>query len=192
MSDRDTILARIKQNKPEEKPLPKSFQRKSNSKEEENQLTSLKENFKKAGADVINFETKDILLEYLQNNSLKTINLLNGVTKEQYQNNKILKSELEKTQVLVIEGQFGVAENGAIWITENDIATRLLPFITEQLLIVLNKQQIVATMHEAYKKIQFEEISFGAFISGPSKTADIEQSLVYGAHGAKKLLILIY
>jgi L-lactate dehydrogenase complex protein LldG len=41
---------------------------------------------------------------------------------------------------------------------------------------------IVPTMHEAYRQINIAEEGWGAFIAGPSKTADIEQSLVIGAH----------
>lgn len=46
-------------------------------------------------------------------------------------------------------------------------------------------------MHQAYKKLSSNAIDFGVFISGPSKTADIEQSLVIGAHGALSLSVFL-
>ncbi|HSJ68730.1 MAG TPA: LUD domain-containing protein, partial [Anditalea sp.] len=89
------------------------------------------------------------------------------------------------------EGQFGVAENGAIWLDEEDLEFRILPFITEHLVIVLDKSKLVGNMHQAYARIGNTPSGFGLFTAGPSKTADIEQSLVIGAHGAKSLKVVL-
>lgn len=101
------------------------------------------------------------------------------------------KDELEKIGTAILKGQFGVAENGAIWLDESDFPNRLIPFITESLIIRLNKEDLVMNMLEAYNKLDSGISGFGVFISGPSKTADIEQSLVYGAHGAKEMTVVI-
>jgi len=99
--------------------------------------------------------------------------------------------KLDKVEHLVLQGNFGVAENGAIWLEDKDIPNRLLPFITQHLILCINVKAILPTMQDAYQQIDLRETGFGVFISGPSKTADIEQSLVYGAHGAKELTVLL-
>ncbi|MVT08903.1 LutC/YkgG family protein [Chitinophaga tropicalis] len=99
--------------------------------------------------------------------------------------------QLEQVDLAIIPGQLGVAENGAIWITEQEIEVRVLPFITQHLAIVLPRTEILPTMHDAYARIWSPSAGFGVFIAGPSKTADIEQSLVLGAHGAKSLTVFL-
>lgn len=98
--------------------------------------------------------------------------------------------DLDGTEVAVVAGAFGVAENAAVWIPQN-VKYKALYFIAEKLVIILDRKQIVNNMHEAYEKIRNEKYEFGAFISGPSKTADIEQALVMGAHGAKDVLVIL-
>ncbi len=100
-------------------------------------------------------------------------------------------SELEKVERAYIKGTIGVAENGAIWIYESQMINRLLPFICQHLILVIDKKNIVPTMHQAYDSIEVAKEGFGAFIAGPSKTADIEQSLVIGAHGARSATIYV-
>lgn len=97
--------------------------------------------------------------------------------------------ELEDLDVLVLESNLGVAENGAIWLDDSKSPLRILPFITKHLVLIIDKKSLVPYMHQAYKKI--EGFNFGVFISGPSKTADIEQSLVIGAHGALSLTVFL-
>lgn len=92
--------------------------------------------------------------------------------------------------VCVVEGVLGVAENAAIWLPETALGLRALPFIAENLVVVLAGTQLVPTMHEALRKLPTEP-GYGTFLAGPSKTADIEQSLVIGAHGAKSLLVVL-
>ncbi|MCF6173986.1 MAG: lactate utilization protein [Campylobacteraceae bacterium] len=97
---------------------------------------------------------------------------------------------LKNTDLCIIKGEFGVAENGAVWVQEDDNKNRAIYFIARKLLILVKKENIVDSMHEAYKKIGFKKSGFGTFISGPSKTADIEQALVIGAHGAMECRVL--
>ena len=97
--------------------------------------------------------------------------------------------KLEDVEVAIISGAFAVAENSAIWITASSLQTRALPFICQHLVVVLHQQDIVHNMHEAYDRIADENYDYGVFIAGPSKTADIEQSLVLGAHGPKTMTV---
>ena len=92
---------------------------------------------------------------------------------------------LRDVDLAIIKGEFAVAENGAVWLKNSDNRHRSLYFIAQNIIIVVKKSDILNNMHEAYEKISFEDKGYGVFVSGPSKTADIEQSLVIGAHGPK-------
>ena len=100
--------------------------------------------------------------------------------------------DLNGTDVGIIRGAFGVAENACVWIPQT-MKEKAVMFISENLVILLPKSQIVNNMHEAYKRIEFakEYDGYGTFISGPSKTADIAQVLVMGAQAARSATILL-
>jgi L-lactate dehydrogenase complex protein LldG len=108
--------------------------------------------------------------------------------------------DLNGTDVGVIRGCFGVAENGCVWLPQQ-MKEKAVCFISENLIILLPKSQIVNNMHEAYRRLSesdpksgldlFEEYGYGTFISGPSKTADIAQVLVMGAQAARSATILL-
>lgn len=98
---------------------------------------------------------------------------------------------LEDVELTLVKAHFGVAENSALWVTDAILGQRVAAFIPQYLAIVVNKKDIVATMHQGYERIGNQEYGFGTFIAGPSKTADIEQSLVLGAHGARGLTVFL-
>ena len=100
--------------------------------------------------------------------------------------------DLNGTDVGIIRGKFGVAENACVWIPQT-MKEKAICFISENLVILLPKSQIVTNMHEAYKRIEFDKTydGYGTFISGPSKTADIAQVLVMGAQAARSATILL-
>jgi L-lactate dehydrogenase complex protein LldG len=94
-------------------------------------------------------------------------------------------------EVAVIRAHLAVAENGAVWLTDDVMGQRIIPYICQHLAVVVTAESIVPTLHEAYAQIGTGQYGFGAFIGGPSKTADIEQSLVMGAHGPITMTVFI-
>lgn len=111
--------------------------------------------------------------------------------------------DLNGTDVGIIRGAFGVAENGCIWVPQH-MVQKAVCFISENLVILLPKSQIVNNMHEAYHRLRTDARAFspsfgskvgsgayGTFISGPSKTADIAQVLVMGAQAARTVTVVL-
>jgi L-lactate dehydrogenase complex protein LldG len=97
----------------------------------------------------------------------------------------------EDIELAIIQAHFGVAENGAVWLTEDLMGQRIIPYICQHLVVVISEASIVPTLHEAYEKIGAGDYGFAGFIGGPSKTADIEQALVLGAHGPLTMTVFI-
>jgi L-lactate dehydrogenase complex protein LldG len=95
--------------------------------------------------------------------------------------------ELADVDVGVVRAQFGIAESGAIWLTQEDLVVDALGLLSQHLIVLLDPDQIVADMHEAYRRVRLNETAYGCFMMGPSATADVEATLVHGAQGARSL-----
>lgn len=101
------------------------------------------------------------------------------------------RKALAALEVFVVQSDLGVAENGAVWLPLSRMVTRAALFLAEYAIVALEKDAIVPDLHAAYERLEVRAEPFGIFVAGPSKTADIEQSLVIGAHGPKRLTLVL-
>ena len=146
------------------------------------------------GGKIIELNNLNILKEMMHSEIGDGLTIVNTVPElgEVHNHLQYLSADiLAGIDTAYIRGTVAVAENGAVWLYESQMVNRLLPFICQHLILVIDKKNIVATMHQAYQQIDTGKEGFGVFIAGPSKTADIEQSLVIGAHGARSLGVFI-
>jgi len=195
MSSREKILSVIRANQPELTKLPDVEQLKAYT-SKENLLTQYTTIATTIGAKV--YEVKSIaeVKTIIQNNFgagkriVSTLSELSDIADiKEYLSD--LPVQLADVELTILRSDLAVAENGAIWITEDQMGQRVLPFITQHLAVIVKAKNIVATMHDAYGSIGITNQGFGTFIAGPSKTADIEQSLVIGAHGPRGMSLFL-
>ena len=108
--------------------------------------------------------------------------------------------ELADVDLAILPGELAVAENGAVWVTGARVPQRVAYFLSQHVALVVPADRVVNNMHEAYDWLHseagpdgpFATARWGTFMSGPSKTADIEQALVIGAHGARSLHVFLF
>jgi len=191
-SSRDKILSTVQQNQPIFTPLPviEIFAQ---------PFTDLVDKFKTTlqtvGGSYYEVKNIDAIIDILKQKYTATQRVISVV--EEFAGYAEIyvagddPHKLKDVEVAIIKAHFGVAENGAVWVTENLLHERVLPFICQHLVAIVDEKSIVATIHDAYDIIAAEYYDFGTFIAGPSKTADIEQSLVLGAHGPKTMTVFI-
>jgi len=192
MTSREKILAAVNKNQPKGNSLPEVLSFSVSHQNPMKQFQTVLTNIGGLVVEVTDWnKIKDhILLNFSESKRIvSTIPELSTITRiTDFNNDPHL---LEDVDLAILQGHFGVAENGAIWITEDQMGNRALPFIAHHLALVVNKNEIVNTLHEAYDRIETTHFNFGTFIAGPSKTADIEQSLVLGAHGPKSMTVFL-
>jgi Uncharacterized conserved protein len=97
--------------------------------------------------------------------------------------------ELNDVDVGIVRAEFGVSENGMVWITEKELEINALGFLSQHLIVLLKPDRLVRDMYEAYIRVQLEEVNYGCFMLGPSATADIGAFMVRGAQGARSLSV---
>lgn len=192
MSSREKILGAIAKNQPAFRALPSLTGLGNNTIDI---VTQFKTVLSGIGGQVIEVDTWDDIIAFVkehyepQMRVISTLEELSTIAETNWTN--LDPHTLENVDLAILRGDFGVSENSAIWVTDSLLKQRVAPFIAQYLALVVDKNSILPSMHEAYQKIGNSEYGFGSFIAGPSKTADIEQSLVLGAHGARGLTVFL-
>lgn len=184
MSSRQRILDKIRQVKQEEKALPKDLPQQMQY--HQNLLDQFRFSCSVTGTGLYDFDSMDDAVAFFQNKAGNSTAFAGpGIGADQS------VSDPTAVEFALLMGSFGVAENNAIWLSESRMGHRVIPFVCQHLFLLLNEAELIPDMHAAYQRAEVFSEGFGVFIAGPSKTADIEQSLVIGAHGPLSLDVLI-
>ncbi len=159
----------------------------------ENTIEQFIETSHKVGSEVIEAKAGEDLNELIRKAYPEAQVLASNVKGIKVDLNPDMVSEaqdLNGTDVGIVEGDIAVVENGCVWVPQT-MKERVVCFVSENLVILVHRDKIVNNMHEAYRRIHMTEYGYGCFISGPSKTADIEQALVMGAQAARGVTVII-
>jgi len=194
MSSRNAILAALRQNAAPSASLPGPMAGIRYA----DPIGQFEETLTGAGGKLVRAAAQQNLASELANidvyaSAAKVASLVPGIPSRNVELNAIQDPhDLEGIDVAVIPGKFGVAENAAVWIPGETLTPhRAIFVIAQHLILIVPADQIVDNLHQAYERIQWSTKTFGIFISGPSKTADIEQYLVIGAHGARSCTVIL-
>ena len=192
MNSREKILAAVLQNQPLSTPLPDISIFKGNGKDP---VQTYIDTFTEIGGKVFSVDgiaaVKPLLAEHfaITKRTVTTLPELSDMA--ELVSPAADPHTFQDVELAVIRAHFAVAENGAVWLTDDVMGQRIIPYICQHLAVVVDAESIVPTLHEAYAQIGTGQYGFGGFIGGPSKTADIEQSLVMGAHGPITMTVFI-
>lgn len=91
----------------------------------------------------------------------------------------------------ITEAQYAIAETGTLVVIPDQHEPRTLSLVPPTHIVLLKQSHIIDTLQTCISKLPKPMPTNVLFISSPSKTADIQQTLAYGAHGPKELIVLL-
>lgn len=192
MSTLESLIGNIQANLPRHKveyPKLPTFEKK-----EENLVETFKRKVGNAGGAI--FE-------------VNTIAEAQAIAKEKYADAKVVCSStsewmgnkpidvdtdprtMEDVDLAVVRTDLGIAEMGMVWLTEERLKVISAAFLCQHIIVLLDPKKITSNMHTAYQQVDLIKDGYGAFVMGPSATADIGAVLVHGAQGPRSLTVFL-
>ena len=190
MSSRDEILARVRRNQPEGRPLPPvpMF---------DGRVQSLLEVFRagllRMGGKFVELpegSNPERLVHDLFPDAKVICSGVPEVTGNRFLDQVRAPADLNDVDVGVVRAVFGVAETGSVWLSEAQFKVSALGFLSQHLVVLLDPASIVENLHHAYRHRGFSEAAYAVLMTGPSATADIEGVLIHGAQGIRSMSVI--
>jgi L-lactate dehydrogenase complex protein LldG len=190
MSARDEILARVRRNQPEARPLPvvPMFDEGLPA-----SIDAFKSGVLRMGGKFVDAAADgdlDAQIRKLFPDAKVICSATPEVKGNRTLDRRILPQHLDDVDVGVVRARFGVAETGSVWLSESEFKVNALGFLAQHLVVLLDPEAILANMHHAYQHRGFFEAEYAVFMTGPSATADIEGVLIHGAQGIRTLTVI--
>ncbi len=98
--------------------------------------------------------------------------------------------DYDDVDVGVVRALFGVAETGSVYLDEAALVRPALGFLAQHLIVLLDPANVIANIHSACHRVEFQDAPYGVLMTGPSATADIEGVLIRGAQGVRSLTVV--
>jgi L-lactate dehydrogenase complex protein LldG len=190
MTDRETILAAVARNRPSgEYPLP-AIPRFPQP-EEGGRLATFLRNFTAMGGSVVTGSPESDTIEHLKEklNGAVICSAVPKILGNRRLDEVAQPRDLADVDVAIVRALLGVAETGSVLFTETELVVNTLAYLAQHLVVLLDPDDIVSGLQDAYDRSEFHRAAYAVFHTGPSGTGDIEGVLIHPAQGVRTLTV---
>lgn len=127
--------------------------------------------------------------------SAAAVPLLSGVSGWEAATPTTTPQDWADVDLAIIRAELACAENAALLVSSTSLPERALAFLAQRILVLVPRDRLLGGFMAAQAELARrlaggEALHHATWMSGPSKTADIEQTLVIGAHGVCALAVM--
>ena len=99
------------------------------------------------------------------------------------------QARLARPTAALVEVDYALADIGSLVVLRDNTASMLPHFLPESVMVIVRPEQLLANQFELIKVLPQDAGGNMVFITGPSRTADVEKVLILGAHGPRRVSV---